>query len=45
MSIDARIKQIERELFLMEYQEHWTPADWARRAELNQELNNLKKRS
>lgn len=37
-----RIEAIERELWLMEYKDHWTPADWAHRAELNRELAQLK---
>lgn len=37
-----RIAQIEKELWLMEYKEHWTSADWVRRAQLNAELNKLK---
>ena len=39
---NARIEAIERELWLMEFADHWTPADWARRAELNRELNELR---
>ena len=39
---EARIKAIEQELFIMEFKEHWTPKDWAYRAELNAELNRLK---
>ena len=38
-----RIEQIETALLMMEYKEHWTPADWAERAALNAELNELKK--
>lgn len=37
-----RIERIERELWLMEFKDRWTPADWARRNELNIELNKLK---
>ena len=37
-----RIEAIERELWLMEYKDHLTPADWARRDELNKELATLK---
>jgi hypothetical protein len=37
-----RIEQIERELWLMEFADRWTPADWARRAELERELDNLR---
>ena len=40
---NARIEAIERELWLMEFKDHWTPADWARRAELNRELDELRK--
>ena len=39
----ARIEAIEKELWLMEFKDHWTPADWTRRAELNRELAELKK--
>ena len=28
---ENRIEAIERELWLMEFKEHWTPKDWARR--------------
>lgn len=37
-----RINAIERELWLMEYKDHWTNADWQRRNELNKELAKLK---
>lgn len=37
-----RIEQIERELWLMEFADHWTTADWERRAELNRELEELR---
>ena len=39
---EQRIEAIERELWLMEYKDHWTPADWAERAKLNKELMELK---
>lgn len=39
---EQRIKAIERELFLMEFKDHWTNKDWTRRAELNAELAQLK---
>ena len=39
---ENRIEAIERELWLMEFKEHWTSKDWARRAELNAELNTLR---
>lgn len=38
-----RIEQIETVLLMMEYKERWTAADWAERAALNAELNELKK--
>lgn len=38
----ARIEAIERELWLMEFADRWTPADWAHRAELQRELENLR---
>ena len=41
-NVNERIEAIERELWLMEYKEHWTAEDWNRRAELNAELNELK---
>ena len=39
---NARIEAIERELWLMEFADRWTAADWARRNELNRELNELR---
>ena len=39
--IKTRIEQIERELWIMEYKEHWTSKDYARRDELNAELRKL----
>ena len=39
--IKTRIEQIERELWIMEYKEHWTLKDYARRDELNAELRKL----
>lgn len=41
-NIKERIEAIERELWLMEFKDHWDNKDWARRAELNRELNELK---
>ena len=43
MAKTERIEQIERELFYMEFKEHWTAKDWAERAALNAELAQLKK--
>jgi predicted DNA-binding transcriptional regulator len=37
-----RIEEIERELWLMEFADRWTLADWAHRAELQRELENLR---
>ena len=37
-----RIEKIERELWIMEFKDHWTREDWARRNELNNELAKLK---
>lgn len=42
MAKNERIEQIERALWLMEFKDHWTAKDWAERAELNRELNELK---
>lgn len=42
MNKNERIAKIERTLLMMEYKEHWTPADWAERAELNAKLKQLK---
>ena len=42
MTKNERIEQIERALWLMEYKDHWTPADWTKRAQLNRELNELR---
>lgn len=37
-----RIAKIERELWLMEFKDHWDNKDWARKMELEKELNKLK---
>ena len=37
-----KIEQIENELWLMEFADRWTPADWAHRAELQRELEELR---
>ena len=42
MTKNERIEKIERELFVMEFKEHWTREDWNRRDELNKELAELK---
>ena len=39
---EERIAQIERALFIMEFKDHWTNADWQERAKLNTELQILK---
>lgn len=39
---EQRIEAIERELWLMEFKDHWDNKDWARRSELNAELATLK---
>lgn len=41
-TVNERIEAIERELFIMEFKEHWDAKDWARRDELNRELARLK---
>lgn len=41
-NIKERIEAIERALWIMEFKDHWTPADWAERAKLNAELAKLK---
>ena len=41
-NVNARIEAIERELFIMEFKDHWDAKDWARRAELNAELAKLR---
>ena len=41
-TVNARIEAIERELFLMEFKDHWTAEDWAERDRLNNELAQLK---
>lgn len=38
----TRIEQIEKELFLMEFKDHWTAKDWEERARLNKELQQLR---
>ena len=42
MTKNERIEAIERTLWLMEFKDHWTTKDWAERAELSRELNELK---
>lgn len=42
MAKNERIERIERELWLMEYKDHWTAKDWAERARLERELAELK---
>jgi hypothetical protein len=42
MTTTEKIKKIEHELFIMEFKDHWTPADWAERNRLNKELAELK---
>ena len=41
MTKNERIEQIERELWLMEFKDHWTTKDWAERASLLAELAQL----
>jgi hypothetical protein len=41
-TVNERIEAIERELFIMEFKEHWDAKDWARRNELNRELAELR---
>lgn len=42
MTKNEKIEQIERALWLMEYKDHWTARDWAERARLERELNELR---
>jgi hypothetical protein len=42
MTNTERIEQIEKELWLMEFKDHWTAKDWAERDELNRQLAKLK---
>ena len=42
MTTKERIEQIERQLWIMEFKDHWTAKDWAERNELNSELAKLK---
>ena len=42
MAKEMRIEQIERELWIMEFKDHWDARDWARRNELNAELAKLR---
>jgi uncharacterized protein YpiB (UPF0302 family) len=44
-NIRERIEAIERELWLMEFKDHWDRKDWERRAELNKELNELRNKN
>ena len=39
---DTRIAEIERLLFIMEFKDHWTREDWAERAALTKELEELR---
>lgn len=39
---ETRIAEIEEALFIMEFKDHWTSEDWAERAQLNKELNELR---
>ena len=39
---ETRIAEIEHLLFVMEFKDHWTKEDWAERARLNKELNELR---
>lgn len=41
-TVNERIEAIERELFIMEFKEHWDAKDWARRDKLNRELAQLR---
>lgn len=43
MTTTEKIEKIEHALFIMEFKDHWTPADWAERARLNRELAELRK--
>lgn len=40
--IKEKIEKIENALWIMEFKDHWTPADWAERNRLNRELAELK---
>ena len=40
---NERIEAIEKELWLMEFKDHWDRKDWTRRNELHRELAELKK--
>ena len=44
-NIRERIEAIERELWIMEFKDHWDRKDWERRAELNKELNELRNKN
>jgi hypothetical protein len=37
-----RIAKIEKELWLLEFKDHWDNRDWALKNELEKELNKLK---
>ena len=41
-NIKEKIEKIENALWIMEFKDHWTPADWAERNRLNRELAELK---
>lgn len=42
VNIKNRIEEIEYALWIMEFKDHWTPADWTKRDQLNAELYQLK---
>lgn len=39
---NSRIAEIEHLLFIMEFKDHWTKEDWAERAALTKELEELR---
>lgn len=39
---ETRIAEVEHLLFVMEFKDHWTKEDWAKRAELSKELAELR---
>ena len=39
---EQEIERIEHQLFIMEFKDHWTSADWSERMRLNARLAQLK---
>lgn len=42
LTAEQGIERIEHQLFVMEFKDHWTSADWSERMRLNARLAQLK---